>query len=103
MKAAYATDKTDPAARRRLRPVLARHMAMSPRPGAPMPSFDKIMPRHPIVLAALADLKAGKVASAPLCGRRRTAPPRCCTALARPADGRATNWRPWSICGCRST
>ncbi len=64
MKAAYAADKTILRLIDAYGRFFARHGDVAEAQRA-YTEFDKIMPRHPIVVAALADLKAGK-ALAPL-------------------------------------
>ncbi len=56
-------------------------------------AFDQILPNHPIVAAALADIKAGKPLD-PLVKDARKAPPKCFMALAPPAASKAMNSPP---------
>ena len=52
-------------------------------------AFDKVVPRHPLIVEAIDAIKARREAAAAGRLRRRPAPPKCCTGSAPRSDGAA--------------
>ena len=57
-------------------------------------AFDQVVPRHPVVTSALADLAAASFRCRPSCATRSRARPKCSTGSAPSAAARATNSPP---------